>query len=266
MIGGKFVRRVGGSVTDWARCFARQRTATYLVWYLLSILVFAAFYCALPSNNFYAPFIGREPRTSVDTREFQHFLTEKMRQSAQTWSLANYVDFDMSDVALTRVEQVVSSRSVRLFLVAKGNPGAGKPPQTLTLDLAITPLPEKGGFCHSVSVVPDGGPPPDSALLDVLFHDAPGCTTAPYYVGFVPDEEDYFRDYALGAAGEPKLLSGYGLRMILFSAMTITTTVFGDVVPLTRTARLAVAIEPLWGLLILCLAVRAIVRKGRTEA
>jgi hypothetical protein len=54
--------------------------------------------------------------------------------------------------------------------------------------------------------------------------------------------------------------------MILFSIMTITTTVFGDIIPLTRTARLAVAIEPLWGLLVLCLAARAIVRKGRSEA
>ena len=265
MIGGKFARRAGSAITDTARCFARQRTATYLVWYLLSILIFAAFYCALPSNNFYAPFIGREPRTSVDTREFQRFLTEKMRQSAQTWSLANYVDFDMSDVALARTEQVASTRSVRIVLIAKGNPGAGKPPQTLTLDLATSGMPEKGGFCHAVSAVQDGGPAPDPALLEVLFHDAPGCATAPYYVGLGPDEEDYFRNYTLGAAGEPKLLSGYGLRMILFSAMTITTTVFGDVIPLTRSARLAVAIEPLWGLLILCLAARAIVRKARSE-
>jgi len=127
-------------------------------------------------------------------------------------------------------------------------------------------MPEKGGFCHSISLVQDGGPPPDAALLDVLFHDAPGCTTAPHYVGLGSDEEDYFRNYALGAAGQPKLLSGYGLRMILFSAMTITTTVFGNVVPMTRSARLAVAIEPLWGLLILCLAVRAIVRKGRSDS
>lgn len=266
MIGAKFVRRAGGAITDLARVFARQRTATYLLWYLLSILAFASFYCALPSNNFYAPFIGREPRTSVDTRAFQHFLTEKMRQSAQTWSLSNYVDFDMSDVALTRVEQMASTRSVRMFLITKGNPGAGKPPQTLTLDLATGGMPEKGGFCHAVTVAPDGGPPPDPALLEVLFHDAPGCTSAPYYVGLGPDEEEYFRNYTLGAAGQPKLLGGYGLRMILFSAMTITTTVFGDVIPLTRTARLAVAIEPLWGLLILCLAARAIVRKGRSEA
>ncbi|HMI20522.1 MAG TPA: potassium channel family protein [Sphingomonas sp.] len=266
MIGGKFVRRTGGAITGWARCFARQRTATYLVWYLLSILAFAAFYCALPSNNFYAPFIGREPRTSQDTKAFRQFLTDKMSQSAQTWSLSNYVDFNMADVALARVEQVASTRSVRLFLITKGNPGAGKPPQTLTLDLATSGMPEKGGFCHPVTVTPDAGPPPDPALLDVLFHDAPGCTLTPYYVGLDSDEEDYFHNYTAGAAGEPKLLSGYGLRMILFSIMTITTTVFGDVIPLTRTARLAVAIEPLWGLLILCLAVRAIVRKGRSEA
>ena len=264
MIGGKFARRTGGAITDLARCFARQRTATYLIWYLLSILVFAAFYCALPSNNFYAPFIVHEPRTSQDAKAFRQFLTDKMSQSAQTWSLANFVDFNMSDVALARVEQEASTRSVRLFVVAKGNPGAGKPAQTLTLDLATSGVPEKGGFCHPVTIVPDGGPPPDPALLEVLFHDAPGCSAA-YYVGFVPDEEDYFRNFTLGTAGEPKLLGGYGLRMILFSAMTITTTVFGDVIPLTRTARLAVAIEPLWGLLILCLAARAIVRKGRSE-
>jgi hypothetical protein len=265
MIGAKFVRRAGGAIADLARVFARQRTATYLVWYGLSILAFAAFYCALPSNNFYAPFIGREPRTSQDTKAFRQFLTEKMSQSAQTWSLSNYVDFDMSDVALARVEQAPSTRSVRLFLVTKGNPGAGKPPQTLTLDLATNGMPEKGGFCHPITITPDGGPAPDPALLDVLFHDAPGCATTPYYVGLGPDEEDYFRNYTLGAAGEPKLLGGYGLRMILFSAMTITTTVFGDVIPLTRSARLAVAIEPLWGLLILCLAARAIVRKARSE-
>jgi len=54
----------------------------------------------------------------------------------------------------------------------------------------------------------------------------------------------------------------YGLRMIAFSAMTITTTNDGSLVPTMRSARILVALEPTWGLFMIGLAIRALVRRG----
>jgi len=53
-----------------------------------------------------------------------------------------------------------------------------------------------------------------------------------------------------GWSGDPKGLSGFWWRMLYFSATTITTVGFGDIVPITTTARAFTAIEAIAGWLL----------------
>jgi hypothetical protein len=61
------------------------------------------------------------------------------------------------------------------------------------------------------------------------------------------NEEIAFLNLLAGWSGDPKGLSGFALRMIYFSATTITTVGFGDIIPLTGTARILTAIEAISG-------------------
>lgn len=261
MVGGKYLSNLRGACTRWGRCFLAQRAATYLAWYALSILVFALIYCALPGGSFYAPYAAREPRTGTPMHLLRFLLAEKMRDGVQAWSDDNFVDFNMSDISIQTLDVGQDRDAVRISISAQGNAREGRPQQDLTLDIAKWGNPVQQGFCHEVRLAPDRPPPADPYLLDVLFHEKPACGFQ-HYMLLDPDEQQSFRRHVLGASGQPKLLDRYGGRMISFSAQTITTTSFGDIVPLCRRARALTAIEPIWGFFLLGLALRASLRRA----
>lgn len=60
--------------------------------------------------------------------------------------------------------------------------------------------------------------------------------------------------------GLPTSVSGGFLRMLYFSAMTITTVGFGDIVPITTTARLLVASEAILGIVVIGLFLNSLVQ------
>ncbi len=58
-------------------------------------------------------------------------------------------------------------------------------------------------------------------------------------------------------------LEGKFIRMLYFSAVTITTLGYGDIVPLTNRARMAIALESILGLILMGLFVSTIGKNGK---
>lgn len=71
--------------------------------------------------------------------------------------------------------------------------------------------------------------------------------------------------YKNAVKGLPSRVSGNLGRMLYFSAVTIATVGFGDIVPLTDEARLLVAIEAILGILFIGLFLNSIANKIRNE-
>lgn len=61
--------------------------------------------------------------------------------------------------------------------------------------------------------------------------------------------------------GFPAQMSGQFVRMLYLSASTITTLGFGDIVPLTTSARLAVSVEAVLGIVMMGLFLNAIAKE-----
>lgn len=261
MIGGGFVGGVGRGLTRFGECLINQRASVYGVWYIISILGFALAYCLLPAEAFHAPYVAREPQTSENGFAFEPFIVEHMRRSAQNWSDSSFVDFDMSNVSILRIGADPARNTVRVVIAYKiGN----KPQQPAAIDVNIFSLPAGSDRCHEARIAQDESSADaegNGDIIDILFRDAPGCASA-HYLRLTPDDEQTFRAYALALSGRTKYVHYYGLRMIAFSAMTITTTNDGSLVPTMRSSRILVALEPTWGLFMLGLAIRALVRRG----
>jgi len=259
MIGG-VLKAVGRGLTRFGEGLINQRASLYGIWYVISILGFALAYCLLPAEAFHAPYVAREPQTSENGFAFEPFIVERMRRSAQNWSDNNFVDFDMNNVSVLRIGADPARNTVRVVIAYKiGN----KPQQPAAIDINIFSLPTGGDRCHDVRIAQDessADADSNNIIADILFHDTPGCASA-HYLRLTPQDEDAFRAYALALSGRAKYVHHFGLRMIAYSAMTITTTSDGSLVPTMRSARMTVALEPLWGLLLIGLTFRAVVRR-----
>jgi hypothetical protein len=66
------------------------------------------------------------------------------------------------------------------------------------------------------------------------------------------------RDFAVAVRGFPSKISGQFWRMAYFSATTITTLGFGDIVPLTTAARIIVSVESVLGIVLMGLFLNAL--------
>jgi len=261
MIGGGFLGGAGRIFAGFGRCLVNQRAALYGIWYILSILLFALAYCLLPAEAFHAPYVAREPQTSENGFTFEPFIVDRMRQSAEAWSDANFGDFNMQNVSILRIGADAARNTVRVVIAYKLD---NKPQQAAAIDINIFSLPAGGDRCHEARIAQDESSADAASngdIIDILFHDAQPCASA-HYLRLGSEDEAIFRAYALALSGRTKYVNYYGLRMIAYSAMTITTTNDGSLVPTMRSSRILVALEPMWGLFMIGLAIRALVRRG----
>lgn len=137
----------------------------------------------------------------------------------------------------------------------------GGPQATVTVDAKrmIEGVGPRRIICHLVS-----WPPPNSAVanlgfdLTVLFRPPPETAIQANSVCWGVSQENQFERLLAGWVGDPCALSGFFGRMVYFSATTITTVGFGDIVPLSGLARLVVAIEAVSGWVLAGLFLNAI--------
>jgi hypothetical protein len=96
-------------------------------------------------------------------------------------------------------------------------------------------------------------------MIDVpacLFPPEGGYTSAFLSVSLKQSEE--MRDFAVALRGFPSRIPGQFWRMLYFSATTITTLGFGDIVPLSTAARMVVSLESVLGIVLIGLFVNAL--------
>ena len=261
MRGGGLLGSVGRGLSRFGEGVINQRASLYGIWYIISILGFALVYCLLPAEAFHAPYVAREPQSAENGFEFEPFITERMRRSSQTWTDSSFVNFDMNNVSVLRIGADPARNTVRVVIAYRIG---DKPQQPAAIDINIFSLPAGNDRCHEARIAQDESSADaegNADIMDILFRDTPGCASA-HYLRLAPDDEQTFRNYALALSGRTKYVHHYGLRMIAFSAMTITTTSDGSLVPTMRTSRILVALEPTWGVFMLGLAIRALVRRG----
>lgn len=72
--------------------------------------------------------------------------------------------------------------------------------------------------------------------------------------------------YYLGVTGDPSYASDHFLRMVYLSAVTVTTLGFGDITPVSESARALVGAEAVLGVVVIGLFLSALalgVRRAR---
>lgn len=86
----------------------------------------------------------------------------------------------------------------------------------------------------------------------------------PAYIPLNGADEKRMFDFALAFKGDPYFLRHDRMRMFYFSATTITTVGFGDIVPISEAARLLTGIEAILGWIVAGLFINAVTRgRGR---
>jgi hypothetical protein len=99
---------------------------------------------------------------------------------------------------------------------------------------------------------------PDPDVIDCLF---PKRGKVPNVLGLKDQLVDDVITYAEAKRGFPRDIDGQFVRMLYLSATTITTLGFGDIVPLSSSARLAIAVEAVVGIVIMGLFLNAIAQQ-----
>ena len=231
-------------------------TAILLI-YLALIPVFAGVFYCLKRPQFYAPYAHLEPAAISDADVVKNNLTASMMRSYRShentgdgWHIAH------SDVKTDNLT-VDASNGLAFtvyFFATKQEKGRivesiGGPQFTgrLSQQKIVTEQRPKWTICHLISLPNDlaeGGP----LVFDkrLLFR-PPETVVQADAICWGGEEELAFENLVAGWAGDPRGLSGYFGRMLYFSATTMTTVGFGDIVPLTSTARALVALEPIIG-------------------
>jgi hypothetical protein len=102
-----------------------------------------------------------------------------------------------------------------------------------------------------------------------MFHNVPdfGIKLDSELSGFevTEDEDQALQHFFDGLEGDPSKVSGTFPRMLYFSAMSITTVGFGDIVPLTSLSRFLVAFEAVTGVLLFGLFINAVTSRASAK-
>jgi hypothetical protein len=233
----------------------------YMLLYFLMIPVFSSVYYCMPAGAFYAPYARLEPTVARDLNRIATMLDAALRRSLQGREIT------VQSAKLTDL-QVFNPRSTDGSTLIFNVMGVFRPPADNSHEAgASAPQP----FVVSLpGVIPAHvsmliGPRPDEPanilipiVIDVSTHPlsfqnietevANQLLPTPFFpVGhglMVTRKEDaelsLFFD---GLQGNPIAVSWAFPRMLYFTAIVATTVGFGDIVPMTPTARFTVAMQ-----------------------
>jgi hypothetical protein len=106
---------------------------------------------------------------------------------------------------------------------------------------------------------PEPGSMPESDLPFLMDPDESGA----YHLRIPKVLSDRMSDFVQAANGFPSSVDGNLWRMMYFSVTTITTLGFGDIVPLTTLARSLVALEAIFGIILIGMFLNALATRSR---
>jgi Ion channel len=236
--------------------------------YLSLIPIFATVYSAQGVGGFHDSNIRNEAATADDAAELRDSLTTAAvsRIKHLTWTIpGSHLVLYRPSVSITGI----GFRSEgRLLLEASGTYGSaqGEPPLFGNFSEFVTVSPDgshltvgsgdsrrvglpvvltdKAGHLEQESSAGLPNPP-----AELIFPSLSGSTASPNN-GFLLLPISTYNDllrFDIAGTGDPSYVSGSWWRMIYLSAVTVTTLGFGDITPVSETARLYVALEAVLG-------------------
>ena len=254
------------------------RTRLWGLLYVFLTLLTALIYSRMPPGSFYAPNVSREEKFFRPLREdvfiaIGHQLTAGL-QGNNSQIPADLLPAPHGTAPATVLDVVVTDLSVKspsvltvvAFAQIKGFDGR-RPEQTFPIDIDFrspgTALPTKDA------------PNPDPHATIRAARGSFGATAITYgWSGSVPADGrmpggtaelpfpreviDQARRFIGASNGDPRSAPGNEIRMLYFSASTITTLGLGDITPLTTQARILVTVEAILGLVLIGLFLSAL--------
>lgn len=241
--------------------------------------MFATLYAeALPSGSFYDSNLPREPSDSTDRAKLERALAKAIGQQApkpfQEWdvtsrrtaslrlvpSMVVVEDFRLSGRGATfyLVCRFLATEDHRLIWVGYWQtarlhfppPHSQENPPQLTVS-AVGPSLNLWRYNRSP-----------------LFHLFPRFNETPPGMGILYVPNDTYAAlvrFADADRGDPAAASSRWLRMLYLSATTLTTLGFGDITPVTTTARTSVTAEALLGVVLIGLFLNALALRARAR-
>ncbi|MEK6288900.1 MAG: potassium channel family protein [Acidobacteriota bacterium] len=252
----------------------------YAIAYFVLIPLFAFFYWLLP-GEFYHANVAREPSVLEDQRRIGKQLEQEIVQALNArhdnstvtvgdWSInsnsfsvrsltttGEEVSF-LLDLKLTNPHQPLKhSIALTVTMPVKGVAGSrsiGEPEMPLfkPVTVSIPDFPLRSNEQWSISFVRELFPADDAAASGT-------------YLRISPSLHRHILSLAKGIKGDPSELSGHWPRMVYLSAVTITTLGYGDIAPLTNTARGLITAEAVAGIIVVGLFLNAVAGERAKE-
>ena len=248
--------------TGFFHWLARSGPGVIVAVYAVVILVFAAAYCALP-GQFYHPYVTHEPAVFQARDELGRMLEAAIRTSLeQRPDLGQQVQFEnvFGSVQISGVQNRALLGSVQ---VAVSIP-FGADSRTLyflEVPLIISPFGlenDEPNRSANQRIYIKRDPARIVADTSTFAHDpaeratvADAASNAIASVDLDMAQLSETESVLNAELGFPSSVAGTFERMLYFSAITIATVGYGDIVPLTAIARLLAAVEATLGIFLL---------------
>jgi hypothetical protein len=250
--------------------------------YLLWIPLYALLYeCGLPEKSFFHATLQHEPEVQERARSvlkqlWESYSTSGPSDTGECQSLSpavHSVDLDSlridgDDVSFFAAFYLAAARKESYQVTARVHFSLER-----NFDLPYRLPPGKGRGTVPKEVRLDGieanpwGKPIDPALITRCLFPSAYADKLPRNVALllipVPLDEQ-IHDLAGDLRGIPRRESGAIWRMLYLSASTITTAGFGDIVPVTTSARLLVTSEAIFGVVFIGMFLNALARRSPT--
>jgi hypothetical protein len=256
------------------RWFMKQSPYWLILIYFFIIPTFALAFYIQPPGSFYAPYAKFEPSARSDTKAIADAIVHHTYKSLETHPPGWLID--PSSVRVDHVDAQSVDRfafEVRLDASRVGPRGLEmheneRLPLAITLPSRIYQMSSDDGPCRMVELLEDSTFPTyadDKKMMSELFRSPAPCANFPA-LSLSWREDDHLNALIAGYLGDPSYLSGWFERTLYFSATTVTTVGFGDIVPLTPRARFLCGLEPILGWLFAGLFVTAVTTRRKMRA
>lgn len=224
--------------------------------YVALIPAYATFYYMLPPRSFYAPYTRFEPAGMRDKVDLEKIISARIYSSSQTNILTRgewRITFPANAVGNLELDPngIVSFDLTAFASRYRGGHRvasfSGRNRYGFELTGRVLEMDGEPGPCRSVTALHGEVPKLEDGLTAALFAAPYPCGAAPA-IKLTPDEDWVIMKFADAVeTGDPSRVSEWWGRCFYLSAITITTTGFGDIVPLTANARLLCASEAVLG-------------------
>jgi hypothetical protein len=251
----------------------------YGVVYILAIPLFALAYYFTLSSSFYAPYARFEPSAITDLLRIGEIINTALHRALdsrkitiQGWQLksimlvnfhadASKFLFDVMAVFQKQTTDRPPAKDDQQYNVIRL-------PASISADIqgVAAPRPDDPTVDRERRLEIDvSSHPPTTQQFETEFYNT--LLPSPFFLEgrillLTPIEDAAFDKFFLGVRGNPTVVSEGFFRMLYFSATVITTIGFGDIVPITPPARLFVAIEGIFGVILVGLFVNAVARQA----